>query len=89
MNYVPACADDQVGVHRPLGLVQSVYESPLLGRTHLHDVPPYWSEVNGGRSRREGRKREDGVVEMTEDQRKRGRKKMLLKINTDISFPEQ
>ena len=58
LMYVPACTDDQVRVDGPLCSVQSVHKRQLLSCTHLHDIPPYWSEVNGveedGRAGREG-----------------------------------
>lgn len=44
--YVPACTDDQVRVDSPLSSVQSVHKCLLLSCAHLHDIPPYWSEVN-------------------------------------------
>ena len=69
--FVPSCADDQVGVDGPLRLVQSTHKRLLLSCAHLHDVPPYLSEVNGGRRRQGGQ----------EERRKR-----LLKINIYISF---
>lgn len=55
--FVPSCADDQVRVDGTLSLVQSIHKCQLLSRAHLHDVPPYWSEVNGGRRRQGARKR--------------------------------
>lgn len=86
--HVPSCTDNQVRMDSPLSLVQSVYKGLLLSCAHLHDIPPYWSEVIGAEVQR-AENRERGVVEVWEEPRKRQERRTLLKINTDISFPQQ
>lgn len=70
--YVPPCTDDQVRVDSPLCSVQIVHKCLLLSCAHLHDIPPYWSQVNGVEEPiRAGRERIRGWNKGTEEERKK------------------
>jgi len=98
---VPACADNQIGVDRPLSSVQSVHKRLLLCCAHLHDIPPDWREVKGEEGdRRAGRERErererkrerenKGFSRCGRNEGREDERRMLLEMNTLLYFEQK